>query len=104
MGLISRVSSRTYRPFRNVKMSQNCSVTSLEPQSIPFSFFDLASGLLFRYPNPLAKHVQCYDVVSPFQINENGELIGKSLVIKIKHVFLWWKNTKPIWRRKLCNI
>jgi len=63
-------------------MSQNCSYVKLEPQSIPFSFFDLASGLLFRYPNPLAKHVQCYDVVSPFQINENGELVGKSLVMK----------------------
>ena len=65
-----------------MKMSQNCSYVKLEPQSIPFSFFDLASGLLFRYPNPLAKHVQCYDVVSPFQINENGELVGKSLVMK----------------------
>jgi len=63
-------------------MSHPVSSVTLEAQTIPFSFFDLASGLLFRYPNPLAKHVQCYDVITPFHLNENGELIGKSIVMK----------------------
>jgi len=63
-------------------MSHPITSIKLDPQTIPFSFFDLASGLLFRYPNPLAKHVQCYDVITPFYINENGCLLGKSIVMK----------------------
>lgn len=63
-------------------MSHPITSIELDPQTIPFSFFDLASGLLFRYPNPLAKHVQCYDVITPFHLNDNGELVGKSIVMK----------------------
>jgi len=63
-------------------MSHPITSIQLDPQTIPFSFFDLASGLLFRYPNPLAKHVQCYDVITPFYLNENGELVGKTIVMK----------------------
>lgn len=60
----------------------DCDVVRLEAQTIPFGFRDLAAGLLFRYPNPLAKHVQCYDVIEPFSVNTEGELTGKSIVMK----------------------
>jgi len=57
-------------------------LAAVDDKVIPFSFAEVASGLLYRYPNPLSKHVLCSDIIEPFRITSEGELTGKSITLK----------------------
>lgn len=57
-------------------------IARIEDKIIPFGFTEVATGILNRYPNPLAKHVLCTDTIEAFTVDEDGQLSGKSLTLK----------------------
>jgi len=87
--------------------STNHTVAEVADKVIPFSFAEVASSLLWRYPNPLAKHIQCSDVVEAFTIGADGTLAGKGITLKTSpfpKLFNQFKNSIGVDRRGVKTI
>ena len=72
-------------------------IARVEDKIIPFGFNEVATGILNRYPNPLARHVLSTDTVEAFTVDEDGQLRGKSLTLKtnpMPKLFARWDAVK----------
>merc|ERR1712226_375373 len=117
MGLISRVSSRTYRSLWVTSFDLIWNVVSLlckllkkkmetesynTSKTIPFSYYEVIAKFFSKNPNPFAKHVQSIDYLEPLQIDKNGAVSTKILNLKTNRIptFLMFGNNDLITR---CN-
>merc|ERR1711974_45350 len=80
MGLISRVSSRTYRRFQHQPRGVNMGIDHADGHQFNHSWSTTVLGAIHKYPNSVNTNVKCVDVLSR-KLDDCGNLATEKLLV-----------------------